>query len=281
MERLMVTQTHRFESLLSGFVAKRVLSSDAESTRVHAIRQLLDEFRSRLLEAERDAGIEAVDHRGRFARLLSGRADAWEKYREGQESVADDFNLLGVLDLTKNEVRHSMVLAWFLDRDLRKLGTHAQGNLGFRCFLSEAKLPTEYAACPYWVRREVRGDASIVDVEVASRGQFIIHIENKIWSTEGPDQTEREWRDLLRRAKQLSVPEKQVHALFLTPDGASPTCKQFQCISWSLIAQALHAFATAAKPQDVRLFANHYTKTLLRFIATKAVEVGGQNEIAL
>ena len=71
--------------------------------------------------------------------------------------------------------------------------------------LRELGLPAEYSTHHYWVRREVSGDDSIVDVEIASRGQFLIHIENKIRSSEGEDQTDREWSDVSRRAATIGT----------------------------------------------------------------------------
>jgi len=130
----------------------------------------------------------AVDH-SRFTQLLKGYEAALEAYRCQEEAWADNFNLLGVMGVIYDEVRHSGALAWLLDRDMRRFGTHAQGTLGFQLFLQELCLPEEYAQYPYWVGREVRGDRSRVDLEIGSRGHFLIHIENKILAEEGIDQT--------------------------------------------------------------------------------------------
>jgi hypothetical protein len=180
--------------------------------------------------------------------------------------------LMHVLGLTNNEIRHTMVLAWLLDHDIQKLGTHAQGNLGFRLFLKEFDLPIEYAAHKYRVSREAVGDESIVDVEIVCRGEFLIHIENKIWSKEGVDQTNREWSDLQRKAVELNVSERNVHAFFLTPDGAKPRNRNFTPIRWVCIANILERFAEQAKPQDVKLFASHYAWGLRRFIVIQSSE---------
>jgi hypothetical protein len=197
---------------------------------------------------------------------MDGYNEALELFRCQQEQVADDFNLLDVMRLTGKEIRHSMVLAWLLDHDLRRLGTHAQGNLGFRLFLSRFGLPIDYADCRYWVRREVAGDESIVDIEVACRGRFLIHIENKIWSGEGTDQTDREWSDLQRRAAGLNVGASDIHALFLTPRGSRAANPNFRVISWGQVVRVLEAFRDQAKPPDVKLFTAHYARALKRFI---------------
>jgi len=236
------------------------------------------ELSSRIETAEQKASIECVS---RFSELIERFHEARERYRRRQEDTAEDFNALEVLQLTHNEVRHSMALAWLLDQDLYRLGTHAQGSLGFRLFLGEFGLPMRYADCRYWVKREVASEKSIVDIEVAARGHFVIHIENKIRASEGADQTPREWADLLRRATELELsvnhPDPPIHAFFLTPLGAEPLSQNFKPISWRRIVKVLTAFAENAKPVDVKLFAAHYAKAIERFIITQPQEEGAEH----
>jgi hypothetical protein len=221
------------------------------------------------------------EEREQFGELLAGYDRAVESHRRQQEDRADDFNLLAVMQLTHKEIRHSMVLAWLLDHDMQRLGTHAQGSLGFQLFLRELGLPSEYAQCAYWVRRELAGDESIVDIEIACRGRFLIHVENKIWSSEGMDQTDREWADLRRRALALGLDadalDSRVHAFFLTPAGSVPINSNFRAIGWNRIVRVLEAFAELAKPLDVKLFAAHYARGLRRFIVTETVAAEENN----
>lgn len=205
--------------------------------------------------------------------LLLGHLQAIEADRIHQQAAADDFNLLDVLRATYNEARHSMVLAWVLDADLRKHGTHAQGNLGFRLFLQEVGLSPSYAEQRYWVRREVAGEDARVDVEVARRGHFLIHIENKIRAGEGSRQSDREWSDLQRRAATLGIVNpNNVHALFLTPTGVPAANANFRPISWRNVADVLERFAEAARPRDVQLFAAHYARALRRFVVGQEIK---------
>lgn len=261
----------RFALLLNGFsvVVSRGRTSVAPVTA--RIRTLLKQFGEHRDRANMREHAQAAEDRHQIHALLEGYNKTVESYRQKQEQVADDFNLLEVMRLTGKEIRHSMVLAWLLDHDMRKLGTHAQGNLGFRLFLSEFKLPIDYAGSKYWVRREVAGDESIVDIEVACRDRFLIHIENKIWSGEGVHQTDREWRDLLRRASDLNVCQSNMHAFLLTREGTKPGNIQFHAISWIRIVRILGAFADQAKPADVKLFTRHYARALKRFIVIQNV----------
>lgn len=280
--------TPRFRSLLEQFVHLRQITDAADHADAadshERFHRLLDEFvrvRQRVDVAEL---AEAGETRRHLDTLLAGYHEATARYRERQVDVADDFNLLDVMELTGKEVRHSMMLAWLLDHDLRRFGTHAQGNLGFRLFLHEFRelgLPSEYAECKYWVNREVAGDESIVDVEVACRGRFIIHIENKIWSSEGTDQTDREWSDLQRRAAELDVPSENIHPLYLTPHGMQATNANFRAIAWRRVVRVLEKFADEAKPADVQLFARHYAKALKRFVVFQDINEDDHGEATI
>jgi len=255
----------QFALLLSCFTTLVAKSSPVDLPTDH-FRKLLEQFRTHRERAVAEAQSKSTADHNSFDALLKGYNETVDRYRKQQELSADDFNLLDVMRLTGKEIRHSMVLAWLLDHDLRRLGTHAQGSLGFQLFLAEFSLPLSYANCNYWVRREVAGNESIVDVEIACRGQFLIHIENKIWSSEGNDQTNREWNDLQRRARDLKVGSQDVHAFFLTPSGKKPENPYFHTIGWGRIVSVLEAFADHAQPSDVKLFAAHYARAVRRSI---------------
>ena len=231
-------------------------------------RVLLDGYSATQLSSERDLSRVAK-------RLFTGLEAVHEQRRKLQATAAADFNLLETLQIAGEEIRHSMLLAWLLRRD----ETHAQGNLGFRLFLKEFGLDSGYASEPYWVIREKCGEESRVDVEVATRGKFIIHIENKIYSDEGENQTTREWKDLQRRARALGVRQANVHGLYLTLDGHAPIFPEFRVISWKQIANVLDDFAEKAKAKQVSLFAAHYADALRRMTFELTQEYEEENEM--
>ena len=115
------------------------------------------------------------------------------------------------------------------------------GKPRFPFFLEEFGLPVKYAEGRYRVHREVSADESRIDVEVAERRKFVIYIENKIWSGEGNDETNREWRDLQKTADSLDCTE--YYAFYLTPNGRKPMNANFRPIAWRQIAQVLDRFA--------------------------------------
>jgi hypothetical protein len=161
-----------------------------------------------------------------------------------------------------------MMLEWLLDHRIERAGTHAQGKLGFSFFLKKTGLNMEYAKADYVVSREVKGDSSRVDVEIAAIGQFIIHLENKIFAEEATkeagkqDQTVREWEDLRRRARHLRVKPEHVHGFFVTLFGDTPSSDHFTPITWYRLADVFDEFAEHAKPRQVSLFARHYAEAL-------------------
>ena len=228
------------------------------------IRKVLADLLDGFLAASRQAAAGESEHarpmsEGVFGDLMSDYKRAREKWAEAQRATADDFNLFEVMGVQWEEVCHSRLLAWLLDPRIER-GTHAQGELGFRLFLQELEKEldpqgnrgiTAYADEPYWVRREFSGDESRVDIEIAARNRFIIHIENKILAAEGDAQTDHEWRDLQRRAKELAIPEEHIHAVFLTLDGSEPKKREFRPVAWNRIARVLEKFGRQAQPSDV------------------------------
>jgi hypothetical protein len=190
---------------------------------VRELNALLREFETILAPAVPDPGF-LEQHRRLLAEFGKIHSD-WEKR---QISVAEGFNVLRTMRLTRKELCHSDILAWLLDHRLDGFGTHAQGKCGFRLFLERLDLPREFARADYRVVREACGQDSRLDILVEARQQFIIGIENKVESNEivslqdGEDQTKREWADLERRGKQLHVPTSRIKALFLTPGQELP-----------------------------------------------------------
>ena len=204
--------------------------------------------------------------------ILVGHAAAAEVDDRVQRSTADDFNLLDVLGVASRETRHCRVLAWLLDHRRHELGTHAQGPLGFRLFLKAVGLPATYADHDYDVRREVSGDRSRIDVEVSSRGHFLIHVEAKVFASLGRAQLQRELDDARHRAAVLDVSDPHaVHVLYLTRDGTKPAgldVKDVKAIRWQTVARVAERFGDLSAPPDVRLFANHYAQAV-RVFATE------------
>jgi hypothetical protein len=239
------------------------------------LANLLAGFRARLHKRHLDASA-AEDRISAIQRVLVGYRQRRTRWAETQRASADEFNLFEVMQVEHDEVRHSMILASLLDCRIEH-GTHAQGSLGLRLFLEElqeeldpsrALYIEDYPRERYWVRREVSSSESRVDIEIAASNKFVIHIENKILSDEGDDQTHREWRDLNRRAELLGIAPAHRHAIFLTLDGLAAGNANFHPVSWDRIGRVLDRFAEQALPPYVRLFARHYSDAVRKLAAS-------------
>jgi hypothetical protein len=268
-----------YEGFLTGYIAARDELADQVSVRALKFTDFLKGFgAARIIALARAKEIAAKQVQG-FQILLEDHSKALAIWEKTQQDKADRFYILEVLDLTHNEECHSRMLAWLLDRNYRRLGTHAQDRLGFRLFLSALSalnISTSLADEPYFVRREISGDESRIDIEIAARGRFLMHIEVKIGAQEGHEQTNREWKDLRKRASELDIREDGltggIIAIFVTPSGRTATDPNFKAVSWRQIAQVLEDFGNQAQAQDVKLFARHYAHTLRDFIAVAEQE---------
>jgi hypothetical protein len=206
---------------------------------------------------------------------------AWERH---QAYEAEDFNVLRTMRLTTKELCHSDILAWLLDHRLNGFGSHAQGKRGFRLFLEAVNLPVRFADADYRVAREVSGKEARMDIVIEADRNFIIGIENKVTSHEilgledGKKQTEREWADLKRRGEKLHVPPSGLKAFFLTPDSQPPQSRKFTVLSWRQVADVFEEFAAKAKAPMVRLFAQHYAKTVRQDVAAESENKEQENE---
>ncbi len=199
----------------------------------------------------------------RMEGLLDEFKQSRETWQEHQISDADGFNLFETMGVSWKEACHSNLLAWLLDHRIGRYGTHAQGSLGFLCFLQvlgrELGLRESYAKDEaYFVRREHAGAESRIDIEVACRRRFIIHLENKIGAEEGQEQLRREWEDLQSRRIELDVLPENCHAIYLTLDATVPSFPAFKALAWCQVAEVFEEFGRRACAAHVGLFAKHY-----------------------
>jgi hypothetical protein len=260
----------KYDALLSGYLEQLKITRSPQQIE-KSLASLVAGFQDARKKLNQTEDLDLQDAAvSRIEAVFDGYLEARMSWAETQRKSADDFNLLEVLGIQYDELCHSKILAWLLDRRIEQ-GTHAQGNLGFQALLEELgeelSLDRAYAEKPYWVRREVSCSESRVDIEIAAPGRdgFIIHIENKILSAEGERQTHREWSSLLERAEEIGVPPTKVHGVFLTRDRSPAESNEFRSIGWSRIVTVLEIFAAKAQPNDVKLFARHYARAVRRF----------------
>jgi len=211
----------------------------------------------------------------KFKNLLQGYNDKIEKLREAQRITAEDLNILDVLGFTYKEIKHSKFLAFLLDPS----ETHAQGNLFFKIFLNQLKLPVEYSESKYTVKKEVSGDESRIDIRIKSKefGEkgFIIDIENKVGAGISNEQLKRESEDLEKEAKIRGIPDSRRHGFLLSVKKNEEALKEthFDWMSWKQIVNCLEVFikkqaqaprAIWAAEQYVKCIEKHIIKEILK-----------------
>jgi hypothetical protein len=222
-----------------------------------------------LLSTDQPKGKGAI---ARYKTLLKGYRDARHRWETLQQVRPTDFDFFELASIQYDELRHSKILAWMLERRVER-GTHGQGSLGFRMFLQTlgGKLDPSYADEQYIVQREVSCDKSRTDIEVAAYGKFIIHIETKILSNEnvseiGAGQTVQGLKGLNQRGRELLVLKPNRHALFLTINGDKPSEKEFRIVTWTQIASVADLFSEKAKAAEISLFTSHYARSLRKLV---------------
>jgi hypothetical protein len=78
--------------------------------------RLLDGYRESLTRGLQTEASQSQTLRSLFENRLNGHLKSRERQAASQVNCADDFNLFRILDVEYDEVRHSRVLAWLLDR---------------------------------------------------------------------------------------------------------------------------------------------------------------------
>lgn len=175
------------------------------------------------------------------------------------------FNLFDVLKASRNEIRHSNVLAWLLDanenheigdtfikriiQDLIKDST-SQSNI-FRLLLLDF-----YSFSVY---REWKN----IDILMLSNDEKIaIAIENKVGSHEHDNQLKR-YKEILNK----EYPNYEKIFIYLTPEGECPSDDDWKILTYETIVENLEYIRYKAELlPDVKLIINNYIDTIRRDI---------------
>jgi hypothetical protein len=153
---------------------------------------------------------------------------------------APTLNLLKAAGLQRHEIRHSNLLAFFLDPGQ----AHGMADEVIKQLLRRVApgggavtAPFGRLACALngYSDLQVRREMMHVDVLAWSEScRFLLAIEAKVDASQGEDQLPR-YRERLEEA----FPDYTRELLFLTVDGASPNDEQWTAIKWSDVVAAL------------------------------------------
>jgi len=175
-----------------------------------------------------------------------------ENFIKHDKTVASKFNPLLLFTPINDENTHSNILAWLFD----PLASHSQGDLFFKAFLNYFDYKVFYNNLDYKVIREYSGLESVVDILIYGK-HFIFFVENKTLSSEGEDQTNREYRDLLRLAESFGIVD-DYHAIFLSPYGQTPQNENFKSISYHQLSSAFKIIRNEIGSEYVRYFVDSW-----------------------
>ncbi len=175
-------------------------------------------------------------------------------------------NIFQILRVSTKEIRHSNFLSWLLDPN----SNHGLGDIVLRGFLHEVLLFDEISE----INESYINKLDLVDVEIRREWNFIdlliilddfvVCIENKIFSDEHSDQ--------LRRYKKIidnEFPDKKRFFVYLTPHGISSEQESdiYIPISYQTIVEILESVNEKifdSLNQSVRNYINDYIITLNR-----------------
>ncbi|MFX0198999.1 MAG: PD-(D/E)XK nuclease family protein [Candidatus Hodarchaeota archaeon] len=192
-----------------------------------------------------------------FQNLLESYLACYQVYFEKNRALTPNFNPLDLLNLKYDELTHSNILGWAFD----PYGTHNQGDLFFKNFLEFFHFKVFYKNWDYKVRREYSGHESIIDILVYGKN-FIFYIENKTLTPEGYDQTDREYRDLMRLSKALNIRGENIFPIFLSPTGEKPRNENWIPISYYQLAKTFEKALSQIRANYVQLFMKSWLTTL-------------------
>ena len=176
------------------------------------------------------------------------------------------FNLFDVLKASRNEIRHSNVLAWLLDAsENHEIGDIFIKNL-FRNLVKDNKvyqndifrlLLLDFYS--FSIYREWNN----IDILMLSDDEKIaIAIENKIGSHEHDDQLKR-YKDILNQ----NYSDYKKIFIYLTPEGECPSDTDWDILTYETVVENLEYIRDKVELlPDVRLMINNYIDTIRRDI---------------
>lgn len=191
---------------------------------------------------------------------------AWSSQQNNRaEDDSSTVNILHIIELGNDEIRHSAILAWLLSAK----ANHHQGDLFLKAFVQACgmDLLTDSLG-DYEVCREYQESEAAIDVMVYSEGRFLVYIENKVDSPEGPNQCDRELRDMHMFGDRKNVPLHKRYAIFLTPHGDKPASgdkRTWITLSYSQLDNALRPLLSYIRSDKVRYAVEDWLEVMSDF----------------
>lgn len=180
-----------------------------------------------------------------------------------------EFSLMKVFDIEYNEKAHSSFLAWLLDPQ----ADHDLSDRFVKKFIFQAASKVKELNLSnidfrsLRIDREIPGDESRLDIRIRDPSDsFLCVIENKIFSGEGVDQTNRLYRDFHNRA---------VNELFVflsLNENVKPKNSNFIHMTYREILSIVKSLLKETMNLDAKYLISHYANTLERIIMPQRFE---------
>ena len=196
-----------------------------------------------------------------------------------RDAKGDAFTVFDVLGTADYEIRHSNVLSWLFDRN----GNHHREASFTEMFWEETSreldLP-KLAFKDYAVDREGTNEDEKIDLLlIAEDREWVIVIENKLFSPETGDQLDRYYRYIEDRY--AHVPNR--FYFYLTPDGITPNREEDEArwlpISYQSVRAAVSLFVTGDLPYRMRDFLEQYLEHIDRNVLKGTEKVERQRNV--
>lgn len=189
-----------------------------------------------------------------------------EEFLSGINEEISSPNIFEILHATRNEIRHSYLLAWLLD----PIQTHGLGDAMLREFLrivQEKASDEKRVALAHVLETKLddvyvqREKAHIDILATSEKSQFALLVENKTFTSEHDDQLLR----YLEYAKD-AFPNKEIICIYLTPFGdASSDPDNWQAMSYKDLVNAVDAVRKRKAEEidgDVSVILKHFSSNI-------------------
>jgi hypothetical protein len=196
-----------------------------------------------------------------------------------RDAEGSEFTVFDVLGTADYEIRHSNVLSWLLDLH----ANHGQGSsflqLLWKEISGEHELPN-LSFSVYSVDREGLNEDEKIDLLLRTEDRdWMIVIENKLFSPETGDQLDRYFHYIERRYSEVR------HRIYFyqTPDGIAPAREEDSAnwipISYLAVKRAVSRFLEKSLPDRIRDFLAQYLEHIERNVLKSTGMIEKQRNI--
>jgi len=184
--------------------------------------------------------------------------------------IVNKFNPFNILGISHHEIRHSNVLAWLLcpnenhnlgDKIIRKIVLKILNNPENENSIPDDILIKDVQNYNFYDVKIYREWNNIDLVAISELNQFILIIENKIYSGEHSGQLDR----YLKICHEHFSDKYKILPVFLTLEGAIPSNEKYCILDYSTIYEVVKfnsELYADSMSDEVKIFIKHYLSTL-------------------